>query len=530
MYLVVEILISLIISSIPTIIYLKNKDKNKKYLIIGSILLLIGTLIRIVLIEKYPIGFNQDEASIGYDAYNLLHYGIDRRGYSFPVHFNAWGDGQNALYAYLLIPIIKIFGLNVFSVRLPSAIISSFTLLVAYYLFKSEFKDKGLIYLFFLTIMPWHIMKSRWALESNIFPDLIFYSIALIYYGYKNNKKIFYILSSVILGLSTYAYGTSYAFVPLLSILTYIYLIKCKKITIKEGLLYITITGLVALPIILFVIINNFNIDSIKVLSITIPKLDHARFTASSITGNKVIYILKNLVLAILTFIYQADGSKLNTILIGGVFYRISLPFIILGIVKSFKTKNPIMNLMNIFLVSSIFVSIFIVPNINRINVLWIPSLLYLVYGLLYLINNKEKYLKVSLIIYSVFFVSYSIYYYTGYQSTLDEFTFNGLLEAIDYTKKLDYKELHISDEINQPYIFYLYSYNINPHDYLKSRVVLDQYSRKQRIYSVDNVYFNIISHIDNNNVYILNKEELNNFYIKDMKTKTFDNYVVVYK
>ena len=529
MYLIIEILISLIISIIPTIIYIIKKDINKKYLIIGSILLLIGTLVRIIIIEQYPIGFNQDEASIAYDAYTLLHYGIDRAGNSYPVHLVAWGSGQNALYAYILLPLIKVFGLNIFSVRLPSAIVSSFTLLVAYYLFKKEFNNKGLIFLFFFTIMPWHIMKSRWALESNIFPDMIFYSITLIYYGYKNNKKLYYILSSIILGLSTYAYGTSYAFIPMFSILAYIYLIKNKKITIKDALLYLFITGLVSLPIVIFVFVNTFNFKSINILGITIPKLDYARFTSSNITGNKFIYLLRNLMLCILTFIYQADTSSLNTITIGGLFYKVSIPVIIYGIIKGFKSKNTLINLVNIFFISGIFVSLFILPNVNRINVLWIPCLIYLVYALITLLKNNIKYINIIMGIYLIFFLTFTIYYYSDYQNTLDKSTFNGLLEALDYTKKLKYNKMYITTEINQPYIFYLYSYKVNPHYYLMTRSVINDYTVNQTIERINNVYFSKVFPIAEGNIYIINKRELNNYYVNKYKSKTFGNYIVLY-
>ena len=345
LYLIIEILLSIIIASIPALFYLKKKDKYKKYLIIGSILILVGSLIRLLFIDKLPAGLNQDEASIGYDAWAILNYGIDRAGNSYPVHLNAWGSGQNALYAYLLMPLIKIFGLNSFSVRLPSAVLSSITLVVAYFLFKKEFKNKGLIYLFFLVIMPWHIMKSRWSLEANIFPDIIFYSLALIYYGYKSKNKKYFIFSSIMLGISTYAYGTSYAFVPLFSILTYIYLIKSNRITYKDALLYLVITGLVSLPIIIFVLVNNLHFDSITIFNITIPRMDCARITPDNIVGNKILYALKNLFMAILVFLYQADASPLNTTIIGGLFYRITTLFIFFGIYFSIKKKNVIIQL-----------------------------------------------------------------------------------------------------------------------------------------------------------------------------------------
>lgn len=76
------------------------------------LLFLLGAVIRILYIGSIPPGLNQDEASIGYDAYSILHYGIDRNGVHLPIHLIAWGSGQNALYAYLSMPFIWLFGLT----------------------------------------------------------------------------------------------------------------------------------------------------------------------------------------------------------------------------------------------------------------------------------------------------------------------------------------------------------------------------------------------------------------------------------
>ncbi|MBR2279774.1 MAG: hypothetical protein IJ903_02445 [Ruminococcus sp.] len=80
--------------------------------------MLLAATVRLVLFGSHPAGLNQDEASIGYEAWSVLHYGIDRNGLSVPVHFIAWGSGQNALYAYLLMPFIALFGLNVVTQRM----------------------------------------------------------------------------------------------------------------------------------------------------------------------------------------------------------------------------------------------------------------------------------------------------------------------------------------------------------------------------------------------------------------------------
>ena len=86
-------------------------------------LILLGAAVRLVWLGDVPLGLNQDEASIGYEAWALLEHGVDRHGYRYPVHFIAWGSGQNALYAYLAMPFIEFLGLNVVAVRLPQALL-----------------------------------------------------------------------------------------------------------------------------------------------------------------------------------------------------------------------------------------------------------------------------------------------------------------------------------------------------------------------------------------------------------------------
>ena len=69
-------------------------------------ILLLGILVRVVGIAGAPRGFNQDEASAGYDAFAIAKYGIDRNGIHNPVHLIAWGSGQNAAYSWLCMPFI----------------------------------------------------------------------------------------------------------------------------------------------------------------------------------------------------------------------------------------------------------------------------------------------------------------------------------------------------------------------------------------------------------------------------------------
>jgi 4-amino-4-deoxy-L-arabinose transferase-like glycosyltransferase len=120
----------------------KDLSNTKKRAYILLVLLFIGISIRIIGISTIPAGLNQDEASIGYDAFSIMTSGLDRNADSYPVHLKAWGSGQNALYAYLSMPFISLFGLNTFSVRIVNAIASCLSLLLFYSIFKLVFDRK----------------------------------------------------------------------------------------------------------------------------------------------------------------------------------------------------------------------------------------------------------------------------------------------------------------------------------------------------------------------------------------------------
>ena len=189
---------------------IKTKLKDKKettILIVIIIIAIVGMLVRLIGIADMPNALNCDEASSGYEAFSIMKYGIDRTGNKYPAFLESWGGGQNALLSYLMIPFIAILGLNLLSIRLPMAILGCISLIIMYLLLKKNYDKKlAIIGTAFLAICPWHILKSRWGLESNLFPDLILISVYLLILGLENKNKILYYLSFVVAGLTAYSY------------------------------------------------------------------------------------------------------------------------------------------------------------------------------------------------------------------------------------------------------------------------------------------------------------------------------------
>jgi hypothetical protein len=78
---------------------------------------------RAIGLASNPVGFFADEASTGYDAYAMLLTGCDQYGEFLPLFARSFGDYNESLYRFLTVPAVAIFGLDVFSVRLPAALL-----------------------------------------------------------------------------------------------------------------------------------------------------------------------------------------------------------------------------------------------------------------------------------------------------------------------------------------------------------------------------------------------------------------------
>jgi 4-amino-4-deoxy-L-arabinose transferase-like glycosyltransferase len=192
-------------------------------------LLIIGILVRMIHLGSLPSGVDQDEAMAAYEAYTTATDGIDITGYHNPVYFEAWGNGMNALEIYLMIPFIQLLGLTDLAIRLPQAIIACAVLPVFYLLLKRLFDEKtAWIGLFLLVINPWHIMMSRWALESNLAPAFLLFGFYFFILALEKHPA-YYLLSSLMYGLSLYTYAVIWIAVPMILFLQILYALFTKR-------------------------------------------------------------------------------------------------------------------------------------------------------------------------------------------------------------------------------------------------------------------------------------------------------------
>jgi len=192
--------------------------QRRLYISFFVLICLLGAALRLIQYPTLPPGFNQDEASSAYEAYCLAETGMDRWGNVLPAYFPSWGSGQNVLLSYLLVPVVKLFGLSIFSVRLIPVTLGILTLPLLGWGLRPLGRYPALLGMFLVAVVPWHFMMSRWALESNLAPFFMLLGCVLLARGLITNKRRWIVPSLLPFALALYAYGTTVIVLPIMAV------------------------------------------------------------------------------------------------------------------------------------------------------------------------------------------------------------------------------------------------------------------------------------------------------------------------
>lgn len=206
----------------------------RKYLI--YVVIVLAALLRLVNLDQYPSGLNADEAAIGYNAWSLLHTGRDEHNTKWPMVFRSFDDYKPAVYFYLVLPFVKVLGLNVWAVRLPSALLGIASVYLVYLIVnqlivkkliipgmsRNPYKNLPLLSAFLLATSPWHLQFSRGGWEVNTSTFFILLGV----YGFfrvlgnrihRGESKYFFLFVFSLV-LSLYTYHSSRLISPLLAL------------------------------------------------------------------------------------------------------------------------------------------------------------------------------------------------------------------------------------------------------------------------------------------------------------------------
>jgi len=179
-------------------------------------ILLIAAAVRVWGLDQIPPGLFCDEAANGYNAFSLWHSGRDEEGAFLPLYVWSFGISyKNPVFIYSAIPVVALFGLSEFTIRLTAALWGVLGVASILWLGTAMLGRRGGLWSgLLLAISPWHVHFSRVAFELIAVLPLFAGGLACFLRGVRGAPRSL-VAAGVLFAASLYAYAPAKMFVPL---------------------------------------------------------------------------------------------------------------------------------------------------------------------------------------------------------------------------------------------------------------------------------------------------------------------------
>ncbi len=189
-------------------------------------IILAASILRLWSLDQIPPACWFDEAENGLETLRILQGDL--------FCFSPRNNGRGALQFYWSAPFFLLFGPEIFSLRLASAVLGILTIPAAWLLFRELAGKKiALLGTAFLAISHWHITISRIGFDAVMPP---FFDILVIYSALKACRQrswFWFGLSGLLAGLANYGYSAS-RLTPALLIAGYAFWLRREDYTKKN--------------------------------------------------------------------------------------------------------------------------------------------------------------------------------------------------------------------------------------------------------------------------------------------------------
>lgn len=449
--------------------------EGARFVTLFILVLLLGVFARIWEFGSLPPGLRADETLAAVDAYDLYKFGVDHNGVSFPLVMIGGGSGASALYEYILIPSIAIGGMNPLAVRIPILLVGLLSMPIFFFVGKMiGGRRLGLIAMFVLAISPWHILASRRGHEAHLLPFVFLIAFATLLKSSPRNR--WFVGASALVALCLYTYAPAYAAVPVFFVLAVAILLITGRVTFRTAFAGLAVFGLLATPIVLFVLINQLQLDTLHLGPFTIPRLpSKPRFEAlTALSSPQPLQTLKSNAIGMASLLWkQSDGLPWNTVDPYGYFYRFTLPFAVVGAglltpLRDWRAHSDRL-LVLAWLAAAASLGLFQPVNINRVNLIFMPLLLCIAMLLEWLWLHSRAALMAAAIALLIGYALFNREYHGArYREEADYFFYSGFLEAMTYARQHSDGPICVTNEgVDEPFVFALFLEKMNPADYL---------------------------------------------------------------
>jgi len=463
---------------------------------------LLAAVLRFWQLGVIPASLTWDEVAWGYNAYSLGIDGKDEFGRFLPVDYlESFGDYKPPVYAYADVLPVKVFGLNEFAARFPSAFFGTLAVLVTYFLVKRLFTKSekkqwyGLVAALFLAISPWNIMLSRAAFEANVAMFLTLSGVWLFISFVQDRKWPYLFFAMVAFILSVNTFNSARVLAPLLVMILVIaswkVLWEKRKIVIP-----ITVIGIILLiPFIKFSLspqaklrYNEVNIFSdVSLVENANQQIanDHNVFWSKIIHNRRFVYsvaymqhFLDNLNPSFL-FI-QGDGNPKFSTQDVGEMYLWDLPFLVVGILFLLRKRIGYWWLVPLWALLAIVPAAVARETPHALRTegalpTWqILIAIGFVESVCYFKKYRKAFLGISLFVLFLFVVYFQHGYYTHYSAEFSGEWQYGYKDALSYARAHEnmYQHVVMTQALGRPYIYTLFYNKISPMTFRSTSIV----------------------------------------------------------
>lgn len=461
------------------------------------VIIVIATFLRFYQLGSLPKGFDADEAAYGYNAYSILKTGADEYGKVLPLQLQSFGEYKPALYSYVTIPSILIFGLTPFAVRLPTALFGVASILLLYFLVKKlvQRESVALLSSFLLAISPWHIILSRTTSEV-IVSSFFLLGVVYVFLKIKEKPTILKSLIAVIFGiLAVFSYTAASFFVIILAGLFLLLTISKKnnKFSINKYLTIIFVTFIVIGVGYSFIgsihRLNEIDIfhnpQTELVLSEQIREDQGIPVLATRAFHNKIINFTRTIAgnysqYFTVDFLFLNGGYPFRVrIPDSGLFYIWELPFLLIGIYLVFRKQQInlyFLLLWWLLLLLPASITFDEIPNLYRTLPIIFPMIILISFGLVEVFVFLKKVDKKLLIVVFLLLLAVSLweFAYNTHQYVVHQekhqpwyrgYAYQPLIKSVNQYYP-DFRKIVMTKAQASPYIYILFFNKYNPKKY----------------------------------------------------------------
>ncbi len=327
----------------------------KKWLLYGALIVIVLTALFLRVYRLNYLELFGDELDAGYQAYSLLTTGRDYKGHYLPLYIESFSEWRAPLLMYVMVPFIKIFGLNEWGVRLTSAFFGLVSIFVFWRLLR--FGKESLVVLLggflFLAISPWHVQYSRAGFELTLLSSLLLLGVLWFWQGLEGSK-IKMIGGAFSFGLSLYAYSTANVYIILLVALVVGIEFARLRVNFKFLTVSLVLLIVVALPIISQVLsghgADRFRLFSVFQNDVLIGQVNDYRKIDSSFLGkifiNHITIVGKKIMgnyanaFGYSFLLGEGDVTFRHSLHFVGMIYWVQAFLVLIGLIYFFGKRN----------------------------------------------------------------------------------------------------------------------------------------------------------------------------------------------